>query len=59
MSYLNMFLTMFASVTMCALMREMCLDELEKMCKVFRNACLSSLRFILIGVNTTLREILV
>ena len=54
-----MFLTMFASVTMCALMREMCLDVLEKMCKVFRNACLSSLCFILIGVNTTLREIIV
>ena len=59
MSYLNMFLTKFASVTMCALMREMCLDVLEKMCKVFRNACLSSLCFILIGVNTTLREIFV
>ena len=54
-----MFLTMFASVTMCALMREMCLDVLEKMCKVFRNTCFSSLCFILIGVNTTLCEIIV
>ena len=54
-----MFLTMFASVTMCALMHEICLDVLEKMCEVFRNTCLSSLCFILIGVNTTLREIFV
>ena len=54
-----MFLTMLASVTMCALMHGMRLDVLEKMCKVFRNTCLSSLCFILIGVNTTLREIIV